>query len=132
MFVHFGRYRPRPNNLADKSPYNRRSSPKAGHGWKSRSIFLAATLTVAITSARWWNVRLITPRAPPTSFANAMNRELEAYWRGMAEGKAQERYDEARRSARTFGRDYAETAELANRSKPEVLERLEKLERLLG
>jgi hypothetical protein len=94
-----------------------------------------ATLTVAITSARRWNVRLITPRAPPTSFANAMNRELEAYWRGMAEGKAQEaqeRYDEARHSARTFGRDYAETAELANRSKPEVLERLEQLERLLG
>jgi hypothetical protein len=90
-----------------------------------------ASLTVATTSAGWWNVRLITPRAPSTSFANAMNRELEAYWRGMAEGKAQERYDEARHSARTFGRDYAETAELANRSKPEVLERLEKLERLL-
>jgi hypothetical protein len=66
--------------------------------------------------------------------AKAMNRELEAYWRALAEGKAQEakeRYEKARRHARTFGRDYAETAELAKRSKLEVLERLEKLEQRL-
>jgi hypothetical protein len=66
--------------------------------------------------------------------ANTMNRELETYWRALSEGNAQEaadRYNEARRSARTFGRDYPETAEPANRSKLEVLERLEKLEQRL-
>jgi hypothetical protein len=63
--------------------------------------------------------------------ADAMNRELEAYWRGLGEGRAQEaadRYNEARRRARTFRFDYVETAELANRAMVEVLERLEKLE----
>jgi hypothetical protein len=38
--------------------------------------------------------------------ANAMNRALEAYWRGLSEGKAQEaqeRYDEARYRSRVFG-----------------------------
>jgi hypothetical protein len=62
--------------------------------------------------------------------ADVMNRELEAYWRGLSEGKTQEaaeRYAEARRRARTFGFDYAETTELANRSTLERLERLEKL-----
>ena len=62
--------------------------------------------------------------------ADAMNRELEAYWRGLTEGKAQEaadRYNEARRRARTLGFDYAETAELTTRPTSEVLERLEKL-----
>lgn len=62
--------------------------------------------------------------------ADTMNRELEAYWRGLVEGKAQEaadRYAEARRRARTLGFDYTETAELASRSTLEVLERLEKL-----
>jgi hypothetical protein len=55
--------------------------------------------------------------------ADQMNRDLEACWRGEAAG----RYAEARSPARTFGFDYAETAELANRSTLEVLERLEKL-----
>jgi integrase len=62
--------------------------------------------------------------------ADAMNRELEAYWQGLSEGKAQEaqnRYDEARRRARTLGFTYAETAELASRSTLAVLERFEKL-----
>lgn len=61
---------------------------------------------------------------------DAMNRELEAYWRGLVEGKAQEaadRYVEARRRARALGFDYVETPDLANRSTVEVLERLEKL-----
>lgn len=59
--------------------------------------------------------------------ADAMNRELEAYWRGMDEGKVEEaslRYAEARRRARAFGYDYIETADLANRSTVEVLEKL--------
>lgn len=62
--------------------------------------------------------------------ADVMNRELEAYWRGLSEGKAQEaaeRYNEARRRARVLGFDYAETAEVASRPVLEVLERLEKL-----
>lgn len=69
--------------------------------------------------------------------ADEMNRELEAYWRGLLEGKAQEaslRYNEARRRARTFGYDYVETPELASpalRTMVEVLERLEKLEKLM-
>ena len=47
--------------------------------------------------------------------ADAMNHELEAYWRALDEGKAQEahdRYNEYRRRARTLGFDYAETHEL--------------------
>jgi hypothetical protein len=62
--------------------------------------------------------------------ADGMNRELEAYWRGLVEGKAQEaadRYAEARRRARTLGFDYVEVSELAGRSTVEVLERLERL-----
>lgn len=62
--------------------------------------------------------------------ADSMNRELEAYWRGLVEGKAQEaadRYAEARRRARVLGFDYVEAHELVTRSDLEVLERLEKL-----
>jgi hypothetical protein len=63
--------------------------------------------------------------------ADAMNRELEAYWRRLSEGKvqeAQDHYNEYRRLARNpLGFDYAETSELANRSTLERLERLEKL-----
>jgi hypothetical protein len=61
-----------------------------------------------------------------------MNRDLEAFWRGLSEGREQEaveRYADARRRARTLGRDYAETAEPADRSTLEALERLEKLMR---
>lgn len=62
--------------------------------------------------------------------ADGMNRDLEAYWRGLVEGKAQEaadRYAEARRRVRVLGFDYAEVAEVATRPTLEVLERLEKL-----
>jgi len=62
--------------------------------------------------------------------ADAMNRELEAYWRGLDAGKAQEaadRYAEARRRARTLGFDYAETPELMNRSTIELVKRIERL-----
>jgi hypothetical protein len=63
--------------------------------------------------------------------ADAMNRELEAYWRALYEGKvqeAQDHYNEYRRLARNpLGFDYAETSELTNRSTLERLERLEKL-----
>lgn len=62
--------------------------------------------------------------------AEAMNRELEAYWRGLEEGRAEEasiRYAEARRRARAFGYDYVETADLATRPTAEILERLERL-----
>jgi hypothetical protein len=60
--------------------------------------------------------------------ADAMNREVEAYWRALHEGKAQEateRYN-TRRRARTLGLDFAETAELGSRATL-VLERLEKI-----
>lgn len=62
--------------------------------------------------------------------AEVMNRELMAYWEGLRQGRekeAEERYAAARRRARTLGFDYAETAELTNRSAVEILERLEKL-----
>jgi integrase len=62
--------------------------------------------------------------------ADIMNRELEAYWRGLSDGKAQEaelRYAEARRKARVLGYDYYETQELITRPTVEILERLEKL-----
>jgi hypothetical protein len=67
--------------------------------------------------------------------ADAMNRELEAYWRGMDEGKAQEasdRYNEARRRARVFRFNDADTHELADRPTLDILERLEKLEKLVS
>jgi hypothetical protein len=59
--------------------------------------------------------------------ADEMNRDLMEYWRGLSQGKPQEaadRYNEARRSARVLGSDYAETAELSNRPTLKVLERL--------
>jgi integrase len=62
--------------------------------------------------------------------ADAMNRELEAYWRGLIEGKAQEaadRYAEARRRARAMGFDYVGTDELSTRITAELVERFEKL-----
>jgi hypothetical protein len=65
--------------------------------------------------------------------ADAMNRELMAYWIGLSEGKPQEaadRYNEAKRSARLRS-DYVETAELPNRPTLKVLERLERLEKLV-
>jgi hypothetical protein len=58
--------------------------------------------------------------------ADAMNRELEAYWRGLSEGKSQEasdRYNEARRRFRTLGFGYVEMAELADRPTLEALDR---------
>jgi hypothetical protein len=50
---------------------------RLGNDWKSRSIFLMATIAVAITSARWWNFRSVTRRATPTSFlpTSGINRE---------------------------------------------------------
>jgi hypothetical protein len=65
--------------------------------------------------------------------ADAMNRELVAYWIGLSEGKPQEatdRYNEAKRSARLRS-DYVETAESPTRPTLEVLERLERLEKLV-
>lgn len=62
--------------------------------------------------------------------ADNMNRELEAYWRGLVEGKAleaAERYTEARRRARTLGFEYTEAADLANKGTLDVLQRLEAL-----
>jgi integrase len=62
--------------------------------------------------------------------ADTMNRELEAYWRGLLEGRAQEaadRYTEARRRARTLGFDYAEVGELIGRSLEERVARVETL-----
>jgi hypothetical protein len=67
--------------------------------------------------------------------ADVMNRDLEACWRGLADGKTQEaaeRYADARRRARVPGLDYVETAELATRPTIEVLKRLEKLEKLVS
>lgn len=66
--------------------------------------------------------------------ADAMNRELEAYWRGLVEGRAQEaadRYAEARRRARVLGFDYVEVQELANRPVAELVARYEKLAGLI-
>jgi len=62
--------------------------------------------------------------------ADTLNRELEAYWRGLTEGKAQEaanRYEQARRRARAIGFDYAEMSELVDRPVLEILARYEKL-----
>lgn len=62
--------------------------------------------------------------------ADTLNGELEAYWRGLVEGRAQEaadRYTEARRRARAIGFDYAEHAELVGRPVAEIVDRYEKL-----
>jgi hypothetical protein len=67
--------------------------------------------------------------------AEAMNRDLETYWRGLEQGNAQEardRYDETRRRARVFRFDDAETHELADPPALDILERLEKLEKLVS
>jgi hypothetical protein len=62
--------------------------------------------------------------------ADVMNRELEAYWRGLSDGKGEEaaaKYVEARRRARTLGFEYYDTAELVERPTVEILQRLEAL-----
>jgi hypothetical protein len=62
--------------------------------------------------------------------ADTMNRDLESYWFGLVEGKAQEAADiyvEARRRAKVLGFDYIEIGQLTSRSTLEVLQRLEKL-----
>jgi hypothetical protein len=63
--------------------------------------------------------------------AERRNRDLEAHWRSLVEGKAQEaadRYAEARRRTRTLGFDCAEVGDPTNRS---IAERLERIEILL-
>lgn len=68
--------------------------------------------------------------AKASKVADAMNRELEAYWRGLTEGKAQEaadRYAEARRRARAIGFDYVGAQELATRPLEDLVQRYEKL-----
>lgn len=62
--------------------------------------------------------------------ADTLNRELEAYWRGLGEGKAQEaadRYGQAVTRARMLGFDYAEMSGLVDRPVMEILARYEKL-----
>lgn len=62
--------------------------------------------------------------------ADRINGEVEAYWRGLADGKAAEaknRYDAARKRARAFGFDYAQVDELAGRGTAEILARFEAL-----
>jgi integrase len=66
--------------------------------------------------------------------ATQMNEVLDAYWRGLVEGKgaeAQRRYDEARARARAMGLTYLPAADLVSaRLVHEVMERVEKLEKL--
>lgn len=68
--------------------------------------------------------------ARAAGIARELNRELEAYWRGLAQGRGQEatdRYMEAQHRARVLGFDYVEASGFAGRSTLEVLERLERL-----
>jgi integrase len=58
------------------------------------------------------------------------NAELEAFWRGMADGKsadAQRRYDEARRRARQMGFDYMPAPAVAELPLDELVTRVEAL-----
>lgn len=63
--------------------------------------------------------------------ARQKNAELEAYWKGLRDGRsheAQRRYDAARKRARAFGFDYATAAEIAaSRPVLEILRRVEVL-----
>lgn len=62
--------------------------------------------------------------------AKRLNDGLEAYWKGLVEGKAEEaqrRYDQARRSAGYYGLEYVPASELAQRSRDELLLRLERM-----
>lgn len=62
--------------------------------------------------------------------ASRLNGVLEAYWRGLVDGRSTEartRYLEARRRARTLGFDYAPADDLANRTILDVVERFERL-----
>jgi hypothetical protein len=63
--------------------------------------------------------------------AGRMNEVLEAYWRGLVEGKsaeAQRRYDDARARARAMGLQYLPADELAAGALREVVVRLTRLE----
>lgn len=62
--------------------------------------------------------------------AEQKNNVLEAYWRGLVEGKAaeaQRRYDAARQRARSMGLAYMPADELAQQPLADILERLERV-----
>jgi integrase len=62
--------------------------------------------------------------------ANKLNKELELFWKGLAEGRSKDelrRYDEARRRARSLGFEYVENAQLVMLPAEQRLERLEAL-----
>lgn len=62
--------------------------------------------------------------------AERMNGELEAYWRGLVDGKAaeaKERYDAARVRARAMGLEYITASQLAERPVDEIVARVKSL-----
>lgn len=62
--------------------------------------------------------------------AERLNKETEAYWKGLRDGRsmeARDRYMEARRRARSLGFDYATVPELVDRPIADILERFERL-----
>lgn len=68
-------------------------------------------------------------RAEPKSVE--INREIEAYWKGLVEGQAVEaerRYVEAKKRARAHGFEYLPAIHVAERPPSDILARLEKLE----
>lgn len=65
-----------------------------------------------------------------SAVANQMNDVLEAYWKGLVEGKAaeaEERYENARNRARSMGFDYVPAAKVADAVLDDVLARLERI-----
>jgi integrase len=61
--------------------------------------------------------------------AHTLNEQLEQFWKDLAGGRsrANNRYDEARRRARTLGFDYVPNGDLISLSQEKRLERLEAL-----
>ena len=62
--------------------------------------------------------------------AEKLNSELECFWKGLADGRSNadaNRYDQARRCARSLGYDYLPNSELITLPQEKLLERLEAL-----
>lgn len=98
-----------------------RRVPKEFEGLDKRGVIRHSTKVAIATDRRGDKAGRV---------ADAMNRELEAYWRGLTEGKSQEaadRYAEAQRRARVLGFDYASVADVAEKPVADILARLEKL-----
>ncbi len=100
--------------------YVRRVPTAFAHLDKRNPVRVSANIAVADDPEGWRAARVI----------DRLDKETEAYWRGLLEGQAveaQRRYDAARTRARALGFDYMPAMELAAKPIGDLLDRAEVL-----